>query len=1039
MGSRVTGLLPYLGSLLVLVGQACGHSAFAQQLFPVTRDLTNEERQKLGMAEQAFVRAGTLANRGDTAAAAEQMQSCVELAISVLGNDFDGVAGLYSDWAYMLEVTGAYDQAVELRQKSLDSAAKKLPKDSLDLATLRQLLGNCLTNAGQAAKAEPHLLAALESVKATQGPDSLYYTVLLSNVGAMYLTQEQYAKAKPYYKEALDRREKLASCPLELLATAENNLGEVLTYLADFPAARTHLDKAMDILRRSTGLETVNAASTYNNLGYLSACQGDYNTALDYYAKSLGLRRKLLKSNDVQIGESLTNRGAAHMALGDHKEAADDFNTAFEILSAQLPIGHPRLANVITLYSEGMYKAGKYAEARALVQQATQIQEQSLGSSSPSVGYSFYNAGVLAMHEGNPTAAELYLGEGVHRLRLALGDEYFGLTKLYDAQGALYASNEDTARALVSFDSSQRIVRNHARNVLPGIPSDEQLKYRAMIAKRWNTALSFAWRSADLPEVRTSAAEWVVNNKAIAHEALADQTQLQFLSGTDNPIATSLMQTRQELAAIQMAEPPTDGAQEERRQKIATLRAKESELSRKLARQRPSLIDNAKWCSLGEVQSRIPDRAVLVEYVRITPWYFDTSTHTFPSTPDHYIAFVIPAEGGGPVSLIDIGPATEIDELIESSRKMIAEDTGKNARLETEGEAIATEAVHQLLGELAKRIYAPVAQELGDVEKLLLSPDSNLWLVPWAALPTGDGEEVLIEQFTLQMLTSSRTLLPADTQVEIPASEPRIFADPDYDLDPSAIDKQLRELDIDKNRTPRSTRSIERSFHSVERLLRTNDEADRITPYVESLTGKKPVVLRRSHALEAVAKASRNPELLVFATHGKYFEATSVPVPELPIRNRTFGDLARLSGGATSDPFLQCVLLLAGCNKSGSDALDDGILTGVEILAMDLRATRLVVLSACETSLGEVRTGEGVAGLRMAFQLAGAKAVVGSLWSVEDRETALLMTSFFEHMANGEQGPEALRSAQLERIRERRLLYGAAHPYFWAGITYAGK
>jgi CHAT domain-containing protein len=220
------------------------------------------------------------------------------------------------------------------------------------------------------------------------------------------------------------------------------------------------------------------------------------------------------------------------------------------------------------------------------------------------------------------------------------------------------------------------------------------------------------------------------------------------------------------------------------------------------------------------------------------------------------------------------------------------------------------------------------------------------------------------------------------------------------------------------------------------RLPGTLAEAKLIEPRLTDWTKSAPRVYTGAGASEAAFKGLRGPRVLVLSTHGFFLPDEERPSPAKP-----FWDHPRREVRPGEHPLLRSGLALAGANErqaAGKLGLDDGILTALEIVGTDLRGTELVALSACETGLGEVRIGEGVAGLRQAFQFAGAQSVLATLWQIPDRQTAQLMGKFFDHIAAGRGRAAALRLAQLEMIRGRRQREGAAHPFYWAAFTLTG-
>jgi CHAT domain-containing protein len=191
--------------------------------------------------------------------------------------------------------------------------------------------------------------------------------------------------------------------------------------------------------------------------------------------------------------------------------------------------------------------------------------------------------------------------------------------------------------------------------------------------------------------------------------------------------------------------------------------------------------------------------------------------------------------------------------------------------------------------------------------------------------------------------------------------------------------------------------------------------------------GRADVLTDEAATEAAVRERVPKAQWLHLATHGFFAPATGRD--PLASGEAVFGP----GGVGGFHPGLLSGLVLAGANRPPQPGRDDGILTALEVAELDLSGLEMAVLSACETGLGKVANGEGVLGLQRAFQVAGTRTTVASLWSVPDDPTRLLMERFYRNLWDNKKPMgrlEALREAQLWMLRE-----GKAHPGMKRGLT----
>jgi len=221
---------------------------------------------------------------------------------------------------------------------------------------------------------------------------------------------------------------------------------------------------------------------------------------------------------------------------------------------------------------------------------------------------------------------------------------------------------------------------------------------------------------------------------------------------------------------------------------------------------------------------------------------------------------------------------------------------------------------------------------------------------------------------------------------------------------------------------------------------------------------RTPVVLCGMNASESTVKAhAGEASVLHVATHGFFLTGSC---PSATSRARAIGgiELEDEESGAAPGPIApgapagstisagEHPLRLSGLALAGANAretalpgTDDGILTAEEITALDLSSVQWAVLSACDTGVGDVRAGEGVFGLRRAFQIAGAKTIIMSLWSVDDQSTREWMERLYAaRLQQGVDTAQAVHDATVGVLRDRRARGESTHPFYWAAFLAAG-
>jgi CHAT domain-containing protein/Tfp pilus assembly protein PilF len=962
----------------------------------VTQEQPATKPTELVEADRLLAEAGKLSAAGDRKQAASLTEQAIALREKSLGPNDPGVAEAVYSLASLLRGAGDNAGALPLLLRAVGILTKSGP-ESADLAVVLNTLGQTHQALGEYDKARPAFERALAIRERLLAADDPSVATSLNNLALLFHVSGAYGSAEPLYQRALAIREKKLGTESPLVAQSVNNLAQLYKDRGDYVAARPLLERALMLYEKTRGPDHIDTAAALNNLGLLLTDLGDYESAETLLTRALTIREKALPADHQLIAQSLNNLGLLFQKRTQYAKAEPLFVRSLANRERALGPDHPDVGRALNNLAVCHQEQGDLDRAEPLYQRSLAISEQRLGAGNRLTIQAVNNLAVLYLLRGDFARAEpLYL----RSLRDA--EQSFGpqdpLVAIALLRLAIYYERKgDLARAIETQRRATDVTETHLALLVGSGSEQQKRRYLTTLDDETNITLSLHFKTApSSADAARLGALTVLRRKGRVLDAmsLGIEALRAGLVPADRELLDNLSSTRTRLASL-VLEGPVGDRRAERDAEIARLERDESSLETAISSRSAAFRAETEPVTLESVRKALPRDAALVEIALYRPFDSKATRVVERFGAPRYVAYVLRADGS--LQWADLGEAATIDALARDLRTALRDVKSKDVR--------------KVAASLDARVFTPIEPTLGGATRVFVSPDGLLNLVPFAALAEDNGH-YRIERYAFTYVTSGRDLLRMGLSTQS-VSAPFVVANPAFDLDgqsPGAASE--RGVDLNRARfTP---------------LPGTAGEA-------KALAGILPgaVVVTGSAATERAVKTHSSPSVLHIATHGFFvgLEASSPPTGGTRL---LVMDEARTT--ADGNPLLRSGLAFAGANRRRGGDGEDGILLALEASALNLHGTRLVVLSACETGVGEVRAGDGVYGLRRALVLAGAESQVMSLWQVSDAATRDLMVAYYKRLRSGAGRADALRDVQLEMLRGTP----RSHPFYWASFIQSG-
>jgi CHAT domain-containing protein/tetratricopeptide (TPR) repeat protein len=846
-------------------------------------------------------------------------------------------------------------------------------------AVANRELGIALAAAGDSAQALRHYEAALRGFRHVK--DSFLEGRTLNGMGNVHLNTGFYQRASESYGAAYRIARDTGNDTL--LGMALNNQGELYWRMGRYLEALDSHQQSLALKLRAK--DQPGAARSYNGLGNVYFRLGNYDKALEHYRRALDIFQTAAPSETAVV---LSGIGTTLMGLGRHQEALQYLDKAYEAARARKDLARMALARNDEGYVHSLQ--GRYGESLKRHQEALELATK---LSAPEgqlhalqgMGFNLFLMGrypeafetfgkVVALSEQLRNTDEMVLGH------VSMGRVHEQLRQVERARAEYQAAIDtiESARSQIRLDTEKA---EYLENNLEAYTNLVRL-----LARRPETGRSTAWVA--------EAFSYAERLRARALLELLAESRSRIAARVDPATASELESLQASIAVLQgQIRQAGSGAAAANRDTLRDL-YRESDrlydayrlLEAKVRKQDPGYValQAAEPVSLSALQAALPSDAILLEYV------FDHRRNLLGLPREPFgVCFAVTRDKA---LIFEIGSVAELPELVIRFRESLTLPAAGDLPGEKASKGF-TEAAEQLY----RLLVAPAGDLLLGKQRMIVVPDRFLTVVPFEALLTDSGGGAwgvlpyLVRKASISYSPSATIYVQLSSERRAARADKDLLAIGDPVYEGEGAGGSVLEL-IAGTAT----------HAGFQRLPHTAEEATAVAALFPA--DRRDLLLREQATEDRFREliAAHRYSHVLFSVHG----VTSAQYPQ----------------------FASLVL------SKRPNSPHDGLLQVHEIYNLRVPAD-LVVLSACETALGRNLQGEGLVGLVRAFIYSGARAVVASLWRVEDLSTSRLMAAFFsEFRRSAGSKADALRQAQLQMLGDPK----HSHPFFWAGFILSG-